>query len=171
MECLEKLIMQLSRLSLLILLLGTVVANASAQSVMQDACTVESLDLTTKEVLELGTFRTKIGKDLSTLDSYFIRGTDKQFLLARVRYTDEDMVTDDPTGRGAKSVSFQLWIVKSPNANAARETTPADAQSFAESQQPVAGFDIGRVTLIETLGPMKRAFMMKCWRGGRNRGN
>ena len=77
-------------------------------------------------------------------------------------------MTDESTGKGAESVSLQLWIVNSRNATAARETTPAKAQAVAEAQQAVATFDIGRVMLIGVVGKTKRAFMMKCWRGNRH---
>jgi hypothetical protein len=122
-----------------------------------------------KEELELGTLGTHIGKDSSTLESYFIRGTDKRYLIARVLYTDESMTTDESTGRRAESVSLQLWIVKSPNATTAREAKARDAQVLAEAEFPVAGFDIGRVMLISEIGSTQKSFMMKCWRAGRTR--
>ena len=136
---------------------------ALAQTGESDRCSVDSLDVTTKEALSLGDFNTEIGKDLSTLQVSRIRGT-KLFLVARVLYDDESMVSDELTGRGAESVSLQLWIVKSRNATAARESTPRTADAFAEAQYQVATFDIGRVMLIDVIGSTKRAFMMKCWR-------
>ena len=140
---------------------------ALAQTGNSDSCDVVSLDLTTKDELSLGTFNTKIGKDLYTMEAYRIRGTNL-FLIARVFYTDESMASDESTGRGAESVSLQLWIVKSRNATAARESTPAKAQASAEAQQAVATFDIGRVMLIGVVGATKKAFMMKCWRANRH---
>jgi hypothetical protein len=105
-----------------------------------------------------------VAKDGSAMDSYFIRGTDKKYLIARVLYTDESMETDESTGRRAESVSLQLWIVNAPNATVAREMSPSHTDAVAEAQQPVAGFDIGRVMLIGTIGNSKKSFMMKCWR-------
>ncbi|MFL6375046.1 MAG: hypothetical protein ACJ73D_10290 [Pyrinomonadaceae bacterium] len=170
MKTLDKLIVGLSTLVVAVLVIcvlaGLGVAQATKDS---DNCTVDSLDLSTKEGLNLGTFNTAIGKDLSSTEAFYIRGTDKLYLIARVLYTDELMETDESSGRGAESVSFLLWIVKSPNANAARVAPATQALALAEAQQPVAGFDIGRVMLISEIGSTQKSFMMKCWRAGRTR--
>lgn len=155
--------MRLLRVSVVVLLVGILTGFSLAQTGKSDSCTVDSVDLTTKEELGLGTFLTTIGKGLSTIEPYRIRGT-KLFLIARVSYTDESMKNDESKGHDVESVSLQLWIVNSRNATAARESRPPKAQAFAEAQFPIGTFDIGRVSLISVTGPTKKVFMMKCWR-------
>ncbi|HQZ97385.1 MAG TPA: hypothetical protein PLP21_13770 [Pyrinomonadaceae bacterium] len=162
--------MRLLRVIVVVVLVGILTGFALAQTRESDSCKVDSVDLTTKEELGLGTFNTTVGKDLSTIEPYRIRGT-KLFLVARVLYTDESMENDESTGSDAESISLQLWIVNSKNATAARESRPPKAQGFAEAQQAVATFNIGRVTLIGGVGRTKRAFLMKCSRGNRTSRN
>ena len=157
--------MMLSRSIRIVAFAGTIaVVGVAAQPRQSHLCTVDSADLATKETLNLSTFNTAIGKNLSTMESYFLRGTDKQYLIARVFYPDELMETDQSTGRGPESVSLELWIVNSPNATLARETPPTKSLAFAEAEQPLKGFDIGRVMLMAQVGSTQKSFMMKCMR-------
>lgn len=159
-------IMKLPRLSVVVFIVAMLIGVANAQTRESDSCVVDSVDLITKREIRLGTFNTKVGKDLSTIEPYRIRGT-KLFLVARVLYTDESMDNDESTGGDAESISMQLWIANSRNATAARQSRPPNAQGFAEAQQAVITFDIGRVTLIGRVGQTKRAFLMKCSRENR----
>jgi hypothetical protein len=134
-------------MQLLNLCLIVVVCNIAsmAQASKTDHCQVVTLDITGKKTNQiedlpgkaLGSFDTVRAEEERTTRVYPVPGT-HLFVVASVWYTDESLASQ----KGADSISLELLVSKRPRRNI------SNALHFSDSEVPMNGFDVARVTTL-----------------------
>jgi hypothetical protein len=127
----------------LIILVSSIVAMSQASS--SDRCQVMILDITGRNINQiedlagepLGGFDTVKAEEELTTRVYRLPKT-SLFVVASVWYTDESLASE----KGADSISLELMISKRPRRNIRR------ALHFSDSEVPVNGFDVARVSTL-----------------------
>ena len=134
---------------------------AVAQSKNSDRCVVQALDITGKKVdelrdvpgISLGSFDTVIAEEELTTRVYRLPKT-KLFVIASAWYTDESMAMKS----GAESVSLELLISKR------RRRDFFNVEHYADSELPIHGFEVARVTTLAKAAGKKFIVVMECRR-------
>lgn len=137
------------------------VSIAVAQNKNSDRCVVQALDITGKKLDELrdipeknlGSFDTVMAEEELTTRVYRLPKT-KLFVIASVWYTDESMAMKS----GAESVSLELSISKS------RRRDLFNVEHYADSEVPLHGFEVARVTTMAKAAGKKFVVTMECRR-------
>lgn len=134
-------------------------STAYAQGGNSDRCEVAALDITGKKVddidkgraIHLGTFDTVIGEEVETTKSYRLPNT-RLFVIATVWYTDESMVS----GKGADSISLELAV------STTQKRDVLGSLIYADSEMPLEGFEVGRVTTMIKAERRTIMLVMEC---------
>jgi hypothetical protein len=139
-----------------------------AQAQNSDRCNVAVLDVTglsadeiksagTNRTKQLGTFDTVIGEGEVTTKVYRLPKT-RLFLIANVSYDDETLAST----KGADSVSLELTVSTRRTRDLLRSLI------FADTEVPLNGFDVGRVSTMVRASGRKQFVIMECRAHQRN---
>ena len=132
---------------------------AVAQAVSSDHCEVMTLDVSGKKLNEikelpgksLGKFETVRAEEELTTRVFRLPKT-HLFVIASVWYTDESMASE----KGADSISLELIISRR------RQRDMINALHFSDSEMPLNGFDVGRVTTLAKTKHKTIFVIMEC---------